>query len=489
VNPRRAHWCCARGHVPQGILQNHVGASRQTCNNRLKLHTQTVKNAVKDSASSASSVSDAAVRLGVSIPTIKRMVREHTLEGFHTPGGHLRVTAENIEAVKGRQALPRPVMSSVLQDRRERLEELTLQAQEYRAKRELERLRIEEQRETAEREAEAQAREQEAAERREELRLERRRLELERAKEARRRERQSTEEREARKAERELAAFRTRWLDHVAKAVTARQYAWLIVAQQKEILQELETEIGRRQPGDEPRMAAIINRSLEALVYPHRAAHDAQQGRLRCAERALRSLPWGATEPEKLRGAAAVREALGRISPGPDPETFECEIRLAAEAAIEPIRQKVERRSLCDRMLAWAVRQLPQTGNDRDAAGLRRECTDILAELPANASEREVREALQPPIQEAREQIRERQSAKDRQARIESLIDQGLSEVSIYLLQLRQEGQIDDEDFFDPQFTADVKKAVRQDLEAELTGSESAKEVRNLARDLIDELE
>ena len=77
-----------------------------------------------------------------------------------------------------RQTQPRPVRdaSPVLQNRRERLEELTLEAQEHRARRELARLRQEEQEEAEKQEAEAEAREQAAAQREAELEIERERL-------------------------------------------------------------------------------------------------------------------------------------------------------------------------------------------------------------------------------------------------------------------------------------------------------------------------
>jgi len=78
--------------------------------------------------------------LGVSIPTLKRMAAEGRLESFRTPGGHLRILGESVDAVRDHpQTQPRPVRdaSPVLQNRRERLEELTLEAQERRAKREL----------------------------------------------------------------------------------------------------------------------------------------------------------------------------------------------------------------------------------------------------------------------------------------------------------------------------------------------------------------
>jgi hypothetical protein len=84
-----------------------------------------------------------------------------------------------------RQARRRPVRdaSPVLQNRRERLEELALEAQQHRARREPEKLRREQREEAERREAEAQAREEETVQRQAEIELERERLELEKAQE------------------------------------------------------------------------------------------------------------------------------------------------------------------------------------------------------------------------------------------------------------------------------------------------------------------
>ena len=150
-----------------------------------------MKNTDKNQLGARSySVSEAATILGVSIPTLKRMAAEGRVETFRTPGGHLRILAESIEAVREHlQAQPRPVRnaSPVLQNRRERLEELTLEAQEHRARRELAKLRKEEQEEAERLEAEEEARDQAAAQRQAEIEIERERLRHERAKEIARR--------------------------------------------------------------------------------------------------------------------------------------------------------------------------------------------------------------------------------------------------------------------------------------------------------------
>jgi excisionase family DNA binding protein len=444
-----------------------------------------VKESVKFRSQAESySVSDAARLLGVSIPTAKRMAADGHVEGFRTPGGHLRIIAESIEALREQRRQPRPVRepSPVLQNRRERLEELTLEAQEHRARRELEKLRREEQKEADALEAEAQAREDEAVQREAEIELERERLELERAQQRARQEREQAEERAKREAQQALAAFRCRWQTKASEALSAYEYRWLSATQRKEMLGGLEAEIEKRQPADEPRMGTILAHSLEALVEPFRAERDAQERRQTLTEEALRSLPYLATEAEKVRATVAIREALRRLDSCADV----CEMRVAVQAAVKPVHLAVGKRLLDARLLEWAIRELPWSRTDRDETRLRRECAEILAELPLGTSEAEGEEALEPTVREASAEIEKRQAENERQVRKASLIQQGLAEVSNYLLELKREGEIADEDYWDSDFTAHLNEAVRRDLEAELSGNETTKEVRELTREIID---
>ena len=157
------------------------------------------------------SAGDAAALLGVSIPTLKRMVAEGRLESFRTPGGHLRILGDSLTAVRDRR--PERINtvrdpSPLLQNRRERLEELTLEAQEMRARRELTRLQREEREEAEQRQAEEDAREQEAEARQAELELER---ELS--------EQASEQERARKEAARAIVAFRCHWLEEANQAL------------------------------------------------------------------------------------------------------------------------------------------------------------------------------------------------------------------------------------------------------------------------------
>src|SRR5215831_4259828 len=105
------------------------------------------------------SVSEAAGLLGVSAPTVRSMAARGRLESFRTPGGHLRVTRESLEDARRGSKEKREALgpSPVLRNRRERVEELALEAQEHRARRELQKLTREEQEEAERRAAAVEA--------------------------------------------------------------------------------------------------------------------------------------------------------------------------------------------------------------------------------------------------------------------------------------------------------------------------------------------
>jgi len=403
------------------------------------------------------------------------MAAEGRIESFRTPGGHLRILAESVEDVREhRQPQPRPVRdaSPVLQNRRERLEELTLEAQEHRARRELARLRQEEQEEAERLEAEAEAREQAAAQREAELEIERERLRHDRAKEMRRRE-----------AESELAVFHCRWLDEANTALSALEYSWLSPSQRNEILEGLEAEIERRRPAEDPHMPTILKHRLESLAEPFRRQQQAQEKRNRIMQYALLNLPYSATEAERVRVTAVIRDALRRL----DDDADECEMRVAAQEAIQPLCQTIDKRLLDERLIGWAMYELPWNRNDRDEARLRRECAEILEELPADVSEEEAKEALEPTVSEATQEIEERQARKEREAQKANLIREGVAEVSRYLWRLKQDGELSAEDYLDSALRTELEDAVKEELESELSGEETTTEVEELAREIIND--
>jgi hypothetical protein len=90
------------------------------------------------------------------------------------------------------------------------------------------------------------------------------------------------------------------------------------------------------------------------------------------------------------------------------------EMRIAAQQAIEPISRAIEKRLLDARLLNWATIRLPWSATEQDQARVRKECAEILAELPQDLSEMQAHEALEPTIQEARAEINQRQTERDR---------------------------------------------------------------------------
>lgn len=164
----------------------------------------------------AMSMAEAAASLGVSVPTVRQMVARGQLVAFRTPGGHLRFTADSVRAAKG-ESLPGPpgrVLSSSLQNRRERVEELNLEATELRAQRQLDTLRREQDQEEAERRAEAE-------ELREERRNQSRAVVLDRQRAAREEAEQRSRRQAAEEAQSQRERFVSSWLEVCLKELPA----------------------------------------------------------------------------------------------------------------------------------------------------------------------------------------------------------------------------------------------------------------------------
>lgn len=412
--------------------------------------------------------------MGVSIPTAKRMAADGPVKGFRTSGGHLRIVAQSVEAFREHGRQPRPVRdaSLVLQNSRERVEEVNLEVQELRARRELEKLRREQDEEAERREAEEEECEQEAAERREALALERERLA-----------REVELERRGREAQLQLAAFRSSWLEKANELLAASELRWLSLVERKEVMDALDAEVMKRQPHDSPHMAMVLARAAAACIEPMIMERDASRERERRIELALWSLPAFASDAEKAEAAAAAREALTRLPCS----AHDLELRSTTEKAIEPVRRKVARRLMTERVLNWIVLQIPWQSTDQEKARLPRESLEILGELPEDVSETEAKGALDPTIRKMCQQIEERQEHTRREGQKAALIRQGLAEISNYLWQLRERGEISTEEFLDSDFKADLERVVRKALETEIDSDGTTNGVKELVREIISE--
>src|SRR5579875_285307 len=416
------------------------------------------------------SVTEAARSLGISAPTVRRMAAEGALKGFRTPGGHLRITRDSLETVRTGTKEKREAQgpSPVLRNRRERVEELALEAQELRAEREIQRLRQEQDEAQAELEAEAKAEEREA---------EAARLQLERVQV------QQARERELREAERELQAFRARWLEETEKVLAQYRLSWLSDSQRREVLSTCEAEIGKRQVSDAPRMAVIIERTISGTIEPWDRKRQIEKLRTDISTVALWKLPSGATDPEKAQAASLIRQALEKLPAN----AADFELRAVAEEAIARLWRAVKRRELVQEATDWAAQQLPWEATDADKNSLRRECLEALAELPADVCEAEAREHLQDLVEEATKEIEDREAEKERERRKPQLVTLGVSQVFCYLLELKREGEISSEEAWDSELRQELEQAVREGLEDELSGDETPKEVQDIARQIMDD--
>ena len=112
---------------------------------------------------------------------------------------------------------------------------------------------------------------------------------------------------------------------------------------------------------------------------------------------------------------------------------------------------------------------------DCDEARVRQECVEVLADLPLEVSEPAAKDALEPTVTEACGEIEQRQAEKERQAKKAERVRQGVEEAATYSLELKAEGEIDDEDYWDTELRTELKEAVRRTLEADLSGDETTK--------------
>ncbi|HET8926009.1 MAG TPA: helix-turn-helix domain-containing protein [Candidatus Acidoferrum sp.] len=285
-------------------------------------------------------VREASRALGLSVPTVIRMCEEGTLQHFVSPGGHRRIPSEAITAVRtngrGRSSTT-PMPSSVLQNRRERLEELGLDAQEIRARRELEKLHAE-QDDEAERHA-AHTRERETER---QCQLERARAE--RLRQERLKEEADTEER------------RARLRQQVQLALSVTLPADLPFEKQRALADALEAELLRANAEDAETAIPIIKAVTDRFITSLLAEDRARQQRTRVLESVLLEVRWtsGSTEVDEAKATDAVRGVLSSLAP----DATEIEMRRAAKAAIATIREKIEQRVRRNEIIESGVQEI-----------------------------------------------------------------------------------------------------------------------------------
>jgi excisionase family DNA binding protein len=385
------------------------------------------------------SISEAERLTGLSVRTIKRMADEGQLKTSRTPGDHMRVLRADVNRLLRRETASPASASSVLANKRERVEELSLQLQEVRAMRELRKL--------SEEDAEAERR-QSAARRAQGL-ADKHALEETRLQAVRDAERRVREQREA-DAQLQHAEFLRRWVSFA----TDRFPAWLSYEQRQTVLEAVEETISARDVGDADLMPRLLGDAISRICAPWEKERQLHAKREELIERTVRQMPYGMTDADRARAAVAVRTALTHV-----PLTAsDLELRTTVSAAIEPSVEAFQQRQVAAR----------ETERQRLDAERARE---------VQRREREEREAKQ------------RVDTMLRDSRKKNLVAAGQAHVSSHLFKLFQEGQITREEWLDSDLQRDLKELVREILEAELTGAddEAANDANQIAEEIIDE--
>ena len=99
---------------------------------------------------------------------------------------------------------------------------------------------------------------------------------------------------------------------------------------------------------------------------------------------------------------------------------------------------------------------LPWSATEAEKNSLRRECLEVLGELPQDFSEAEAQQELQGLVNVACEEIEEREARAERKRRKPQLIMQGVNEILPYLLELKQDGEISSDELWDSGLRGDL---------------------------------
>ncbi len=289
------------------------------------------------------SVAEASHKLGVSIPTVKAMFRRGELDGFLTPGRHLRISSESLESFRasGRSRTPAPAPSTTLQTRRERIEFLNLEGEELRARRELDRLRADGDAEEQERASKDHAKGLEREERVERARAER-----------------LHQERLQQDADTERRRALLRQQVQLALCVTVP--VELGLDKKRELSDLLETELSRANVEDSESAIPIIKAACERFRVSLVKEKRDQYRRARIVDSARREI-WimhGSTESDEADAVTVARTVLSSLSA----DISETEMRCAVKAAIAPIRRKVEQREAAVGEVEPYLERLKRTG-------------------------------------------------------------------------------------------------------------------------------
>src|SRR5712691_237000 len=379
--------------------------------------------------SASYSAPEAARLLRVSIPTLKRLCETGELPCFKTPGGHLRIPADSLKNFQGKATgSTTSAPSSVLVNRRERVEELNLEGQELRAQREVRKLRNEEAAEAEQRRAEAEQRQGEAKRRAQTAEQDR----IDRLhREAEERKRQAEVQR--------IADFRRRWLNVAERK--ADEVGWLSAQGRKLLLDALELEINKRGQADEAGMEAVLTRTVKAVVEPWQEEQEGVAQRARLVQSAVHGLPFGATDGDRARASISARAALSGLAL----DATDAELRVAVDDALAGTKQTIEERQTRARreqFIASAGNSLPWNSTEGDRAQAQQAVRAALENLPLRASPAEEQSVVASALTRLRRTVENRTATQreetERQRAKSTLISLAVLDALQYLDKLEE---------------------------------------------------
>jgi hypothetical protein len=380
------------------------------------------------------SASQAAKILGVSIPTLKGLCKGGRLISFQTPGGHLRIPADSLNAIgQEAESKTRSVVSSPLNIRRERVEEKKLEIEELRLKNEEVRIRTEQ--EAREKQSRDAAR---IAELKRQARVEERRREREAADAIRALEEQAAEGRR----------LRAEVLEESEKLLPA----WATPEQHQQAIDEMEALVDKYGIEDSGRIRRLLKGLMERFVSQLQAERQIVDRRARILESTMWKMNVHATAAERGQASRSIRDALDLLALS----RTETEERAAAEDAICELNQEIQERV--------------------SAINARRQSE-------AEAQSRKNAEQHAKWVEDAKLATQKNQ--------IDRLVSTGMTVVSIYLTQLETEA----EDAEDGDLIAEINDedqtlfntVVEERLREQITGSETYDQIAKLARAIVDQ--
>ena len=368
------------------------------------------------------SISEAERLTGLSARTIKRMAAEGQLKSSRTPGSHMRVSRADVDRLLRRDAPASVSASSVLQNKRERVEELGLEARELRAQREIDKLR----------EEGAQAERARALDRRAHVLAQRRALE-----EIQLQREQTAHDREQEQRKRQREQWQRAWINGSIKVFpewTSGEVQQILIDAIKSTLDNWDVDDSQEAIGE------ALECTIERVIAPRRAEREAVNKRDRLIERTISYLPLEATDAEKTFAAMALRSVLAGL-----PVTAsELEIQTAIRAALGPFRQVVDQR----------------LHEERGRAGA--EAKERFRLLQENAEKQK------------------RESAK------KSLAWWAEMRVEGYLRELVNDGEVEPDALVDTKWLKELKAEVRERIERNFDGEEDRETAMEIASEVVD---